>query len=171
MKIAITDACIFIDLYNLQLTDSFFKLNYEIHTSYDIIDELYEHQKDLLKAYQSSEKLTVHNLEEEDWHKIEKMKLPKALSPNDKTVLYLADKNQCMVLSSDKTVRQQAKKLCCEYHGMLWIFDQLIENKLLNEKVAINKIEKLFTNNIIYLDNKALREEKEKRIKIWSKNI
>lgn len=33
MKLAITDACIFIDLYDLQLTAQFFNLDIEIHTS------------------------------------------------------------------------------------------------------------------------------------------
>lgn len=167
MNLAVTDACIFIDLYNLQLTDSFFKLNYEIHTSFEVMEELYDHQKDLLKAYHSTGKLTVHEMQEEDWHYIHDMKMPKSLTPNDKTVLYLANKNHCMVLSSDKKVRQQAKKLCCEYHGIFWILDQLIEMQLISKKEASLKLELLFQKNRFYPQNREMVEEKEKRIEQW----
>ena len=45
MKIAITDACIFIDLIELRLTSQFFRLQLEIHTSLDVYNELYpEHR-------------------------------------------------------------------------------------------------------------------------------
>lgn len=52
MKIAITDACIFIDIIELRLTSEFFSLPIEIHTSPDVYYELNPVQQDLLKAYQ-----------------------------------------------------------------------------------------------------------------------
>ncbi len=48
MKLAITDACIFIDLIELRLTSEFFKLPIEIHTSLDVYNELYPEQKEIL---------------------------------------------------------------------------------------------------------------------------
>ena len=63
MKIAITDACIFIDLYDLNLTTSFFSLNLEIHTSLDVFNELYEAQKEILQKSALIEKLLIHNIE------------------------------------------------------------------------------------------------------------
>ena len=62
MKLAVTDACIFIDLIELRLTSEFFKLPIEIHTSLDVYNELYPEQKEILKAYSSVEKLKIHNL-------------------------------------------------------------------------------------------------------------
>jgi hypothetical protein len=53
MKIAVTDACIFIDLYDLQLTAQFFSLNIEVHTSIDVIKELYENQQQYGKKINS----------------------------------------------------------------------------------------------------------------------
>lgn len=66
MKIAITDACIFIDLYDLDLTVSFFSLELEVHTSLDVMNELYPEQKKLLEAYISMKKLMVHNIQNEE---------------------------------------------------------------------------------------------------------
>lgn len=51
MKIAITDACIFIDLHDLDLTTAFFSLNFEIHTSLDVFNELYLAQQQPLTEF------------------------------------------------------------------------------------------------------------------------
>ena len=78
------------------------------------------------------------------------------------------EKLSATVISSDKAVRNFAKSKVIEYHGMLWIFDQVVERQLLDFSIAIKKIEELFSKNIIYLNNTELVNEKERRIKIWS---
>jgi predicted DNA-binding protein (UPF0278 family) len=167
MKLAVTDACIFIDIYELELTSEFFSLEIEIHTSLDVFNELHQHQKELLKAYQSIGKFTTHILSEEDRLSIYKFRYPKSLSDNDKTVLHLAEKIDAMVLSSDKTVRNCAKKKSIEYHGMLWIFDKLLESNVITRKTASEKLKKLINYNIVYQNNNELITEMEKRLKIW----
>jgi rRNA maturation endonuclease Nob1 len=167
MKLAVTDACIFIDLIELQLTSEFFGLPIEIHTSLDVYNELYAEQKEILKAYRSVGRLSIHNLSSEDKEKIQAEKFPKVLSDEDKTVIYLADKLSATVLSSDKAVRNYAKSKAIEYHGMLWIFDQIIEAKLLSPLNGILKINQLVSNNIVYQNNEELTTEIIKRISFW----
>ena len=87
MQIAVTDACIFIDLLDLKITDQFFKLDLEIHTTFEVWDELNEDQQEILKGYRSVEKLTVHILEPEDKDELSSIDYPKGLSPPDITVL------------------------------------------------------------------------------------
>ena len=41
LRIAVTDACIFIDLYDLGLVNAFFQLEIEIHTTTSVYFELY----------------------------------------------------------------------------------------------------------------------------------
>lgn len=41
MKIAVTDACIFIDIIELGLSGHFFNLPFKIHTTLDVLNELY----------------------------------------------------------------------------------------------------------------------------------
>lgn len=168
MKLAVTDACIFIDLIELRLTSEFFKLPIEVHTSLDVYNELYSEQKEILKAYDSVGKLTIHNLTSQEKVEMQNIKFPKSLSENDKTVIYLAEKLSATVISSDKAVRNFAKSRVIEYHGMFWILDQVVEKKILNASIAIQKIEALFSKNVIYLNNSDLIEEKENRIKIWN---
>lgn len=169
MKLAITDACIFIDLYDLQLTAQFFSLNLEIHTSVDVLNELYENQQQMLSAFQSVGKLTAHNIKEEDKKAILSIPYPKSLSESDKTVLYLAEKLNAMVLSSDKTVRNTAKNKAIDYHGMIWIFDQLVKNNLISKAEASEKLKHLITSNLVFQNNKELVAEMLKRLSLWAK--
>jgi predicted nucleic acid-binding protein len=168
MKIAITDACIFIDLIELQLTSQFFGLDIEIHTTLDVYNELYIEQQEWLKVYRSFGKLTIHNLSPEEKDSIQNRSFPKSLSDNDKSVLFLAEKLDALILSSDKAVRNFAKKHSIEYHGMLWIFDCLIEKGLISKEEAILKLRSLISNNIVYQNNMELNAEIEKRVKKWS---
>ncbi|MDR1877508.1 MAG: hypothetical protein LBQ84_07775 [Flavobacteriaceae bacterium] len=168
IKIAVTDACIFIDLYDLGLVTSFFNLELEIHTTSAVYFELYDEQQQVLKAYQSVDKLIVHNLKEDDFIQIHSESYPKSLSETDKSVLYVANKLNACVLSSDKTVRNCAKNKDIEYHGMIWIFDKLVEANILTKKNAANKLKQLVATNSIFQNNKPLVDEIQKRLELWS---
>lgn len=168
LKIAVTDACIFIDLYDLGLVTSFFKLQIEIHTTSSVYFELHDEQQQVLTAYQSVSRLIVHNLKEEDFLQIHSEPYPKSLSETDKSVLHVANKLNACVLSSDKTVRNCAKNKGIEYHGMIWIFDKLVEANILTRKEAGNKLKQLVDTNFIFQNNKPLVDEIQKRLKLWS---
>jgi hypothetical protein len=169
MKLVVTDACIFIDVIELQLTSEFFGLELEIHTTVDVINELFPQQQQLLRAYEYGGKLTIHVLTPADQEAISNENFPRALSPEDCSVIYIARKLNAVVLSSDKPVRRHAENLTIEYHGMFWIFDKLVEEKLLSGVIAISKLTKLMHSNIIYKSNLEMVHEVEKRIKSWAK--
>jgi len=167
IKIAVTDACIFIDLNDLGLVASFFNIEIEIHTTSSVYFELYPEQQQVLKAYQSVDRLIVHNLQEQDFIEIYSEKYPKSLSETDKSVLHIANKINACVLSSDKTLRNCAKNKGIEYHGMIWIFDKLVETSVLTKKEAAIKLKQLVVTNFIFRNNQQLVAEIEKRLKIW----
>ena len=170
MKIAVTDACIFIDLYDLDIVAPFFKLEIEIHTTSAVYFELYEKQQQVLNAYQSVKKLIIHNLKEQDFFEIHSEHYPKSLSETDKSVLHIANKLNACVLSSDKIVRNCAKNKDIEYHGMIWIFDKLVEANILTKRDAANKLKQLVATNFIFQNNKPLVDEIRKRLKAWNSN-
>lgn len=170
MKIVVTDACIFIDVINLNLTAKFFSLELEIHTTADIINELYPSQQQILEGNKLSTKLTVHVLSGEDQLTQMTEEHPKALTPEDLSVIFIARKlGDATVLSSDKPLRKYAKKLSIEYHGMLWILDQLVDQRALLKPEAITKLKAWINSNLIYRDNAEIQGEVENRIKAWSK--
>lgn len=81
-----------------------------------VLFELYSEQQQILKAYQSVDRLTVHNLQEKDYIEIHAETYPKSLSITDKSVvLHVANKLNACVLSSDKTVRNFARNKNIEY--------------------------------------------------------
>ena len=167
LRIAVTDACIFIDLYDLGLVNAFFELELEIHTTTSVYFELYSEQQQILKAYQSVDRLIVHDLKEDDFLQIQSGPYPKSLSQADKSVLHIANKLDACVLSSDKTVHNCAKNKAIEYHGMIWIFDKLVEATRISKKEAASKLEELVASNFIFQNNKPLVEEINKRLKVW----
>lgn len=169
MKLVVTDACIFIDVIELQLASEFFGLELEIHTTVDVINELFPQQQQLLRAYVQGGRLTVHTLTSTDQQAILHENFPRALSPEDCSVIYIARKLKAIVLSSDKPVRTHAKNLSIEYHGMFWIFDKLVEEKLLTGAIATNKLKSLIQSNLIYKGNLEMTKEAEKRFQMWSK--
>jgi predicted nucleic acid-binding protein len=169
MRIVVTDACIFIDVIDLQLTAKFFGLELEIHTTVDVFNELYPNQQQILQAYQQSEKLIIHILSSEEQIEIQEENFPASLSPEDRSVIFMARKLDAIVLSSDKPVRNHAKKLAIDYHGMIWVFDQLVEQELLAKPEAIAKLQRLVLSNMIYKGNADMIMEMEKRVKAWSK--
>jgi len=167
VKIAVTDANIFIDLYDLGLTKSFFNLELEIHTTSAVLFELYSEQQEILQAYQSVGRLEVHNLQEQDFIEIYNENYPKSLSEADKSVLHVANKINACVLSSDKTLRNCAKNKEIEYHGMIWIFDKFVETVTLTPKEAKTKLHQLVASNFLFRNNQKLVVEIEKRLKLW----
>ncbi|SRR5258708_2574374 len=169
MKIVVTDACIFIDVIELQLTAKFFGLELDIHTTRDVFDELFQEQQQILEAYQENNRLTVHILTPKEKMELLSEEFPKALSPEDQSVVFIAKKLGAVLLSSDKPVRNLAKKLSIEYHGMIWIFDQLVQQGQLTGGSAAERITQMVNSNLIYRNNQEMQMEVEKRVKKWSK--
>lgn len=170
MKIVVTDACIFIDVIDLNLAAKFFGLELDIHTTAEVINELYTSQQQILEGYKASEKLKVHILIGEEQQELMSDEYPKALTPEDRSVVYIAKKlRDATILSSDKPLRKYAKKLCIEYHGMLWILDQLVSQGGLPKPEAITKLIAWINSNLIYRNNAEIQAEVDTRIKSWSK--
>ncbi|WP_084119842.1 hypothetical protein [Aquiflexum balticum] len=67
---------------------------------------------------------------------------------------------------SDKLVRKCAESHALEYHGLLWIFDLLVDNGVCSKARALSTIKKLFTMNTMYAGAKT-RKEIENQIKKW----
>jgi hypothetical protein len=167
MRLAITDACILIDLCDLRLTTSFFELDLEIHTTVDVFQELYDSQRIELQAFCDCGRLTLHSIDESARKAMSQRAYPRSLSENDRTVLYIAEMIGAIVLSSDKPVRAYAKRMCIEYHGMLWIFDRLLALGLITPALAAEKLQQLIRCNVIYQNNTELVGEMKKRLAAW----
>jgi len=168
MKIAVTDACIFIDLIELDLISDFFQLNLGFNTTVEVMNELYANQKQVLEDYQKVGKLTVHNLDEVDFSKIDNLAFPRGLSAEDRSVLYIAiNLENGIVISSDKLVNKCAQSNGLECHGLLWVFNLLVSQKICSKPTALASIRKLLAMNTMYAGPK-MKMKIEEMIRGWS---
>ena len=165
MKVAVTDANIFIDLIFLDLIDHLFELDLELYTTHEVIEELNESQQKIGRHYQSSKRLGVLVIEE-----IELIsQLPKHIPINklsfaDLTVFHFAMKMNTGVLTGDSLLRKISEKRGLDVHGIIWVFDKMVEFELISAIKAAGKLESLLNFN-----KRLPVHECHLRIKKWKK--
>lgn len=133
MRIAVTDANIFIDLHYLAWLPRLVELDLEIHTTNYVLDELNAEQVAALIALRNQRQLLVYTLSDEQLILLASTPFPHTLSEADKSVLWYAQNlpdPAIIILSSDKPMRRWCEEHQLEVHGMLWIFDRLLAKKM-----------------------------------------
>lgn len=146
MKLAVTDANIFIDLIYADLIDHLFSIDHEIHTCLGVFDELNEKQQGILTFYQRNGKLTLHVLTIEEQEQAIPG-VPRALSTTDGHVLYLARQLKASMLTGDGALRKHALKLNFEVHGILWLFECFHDGQFVPAIDCIEKLKRLMDYN------------------------
>lgn len=160
MKIAITDANVFIDLIYVDFHSHLFALDFEIHTSLEVYDELNESQQIALRKFIGHKKLAIHNGFEIS--PVKEIQSIKGLSESDKTVLHLAIQLNAFVLTGDSLIRKISGVQKIEVHGMFWLFDIFLEKNLITKKHACQQLRSLMSYN-----KRLPLDECEKRLALW----
>lgn len=160
MKIAISDANIFIDLIHIKLHAELFALDLEIHTTSLVFDELREDQQRALSKFAKKDKLTIHPSEESN--QLENAILNKRLSESDKSVIHLASELGAFILTGDGLLRKISVKQKIEVHGVFWLLDKFVESKLITKKKALQQLKLLMEYN-----KRLPEEECTKRFANW----
>ena len=79
MKIAVTDANIFIDLIEIEIFHFLFELGLEIHTTKAVYDQLIPEQQAIVEPYVQSKALIVYNFSFEELMEIYAIEFPPGL--------------------------------------------------------------------------------------------
>ena len=87
----------------------------------------------------------------------------KGLSFTDCTVLYQGITLSATVLTGDKKMMRSAKEMDIDVRGILYIFDQLVEQGILSHSIACQKLQQLFSRN-----TRLPKDEIDKRLTLWS---
>lgn len=163
MKFAISDANIFIDLFAIELIESFFQLNLVLHTTDLIISELDFEEQAILMEYSEKGMLTVKKLDDVELDELKETAIAsKKLSKPDVSIYAYAKALNAMILTSDRPLRREAESKGFEVHGVLWLFDQLISQALITQAVAVEKMTELMCVNTWLPKNECM-----KRIEKW----
>jgi len=166
MKIIVNDTNILIDLANLDLLDLMTELNFEFHTTDFIISEI-QNPEQLQKVQNiiDNNKLTIIKTKAEEYSKISELQT-KNLSFEDCSIWYYAKKVNGILLTGDGNLRKTVKSSGIEVKGILFIFDQLIDNNIIDFQTAIQKISKLSL-----LNTRLPKKDIENRIEKWYLNL
>ncbi|MEI6175521.1 MAG: hypothetical protein WCS43_01400 [Verrucomicrobiota bacterium] len=147
MKVAVKDANVFIDLESMGLLDLWFQLEIVTLTSSFVVMELEDGGHDnalacihaglAIEAEISGAEMAGAFADFQDDHG------QTGLSEADLSVIYLAIRENAMVLSGDRLLRSSARTRHLEVHGTLWMMDRLVDNGLLKPAVAADRLESL----------------------------
>lgn len=164
MEFIISDTCIFIDLLEIGLISEFFDLPFEFYTTDFVVKEIVNPRHiSAINEYIDFKKLKILEAAPGELYEIVQIseKHPK-LSIGDCSVFYFAKKNNFTLLTNDKRLRQLAKDI--GVHGILWIFDCMLLNRIISKNQAIERLRELMRIN-----QRLPVDECLKRIKEWSR--
>jgi rRNA-processing protein FCF1 len=167
MKIVINDANILIDLVKLELLEAFSKLNFDLHTTDFVIEELNDKQRIPINELSESNKLgIIETIKIEDFQGINLiLENSSGLSFEDCSVWYYSKKLSGVLLTGDGKLRKQASKDNLEVRGIIYLFDEFLRQGIITFEEAVEKIKQLSL-----LNNRLPKKEIEKRIDFWNEN-
>lgn len=142
--IVVSDTNIFIDLFKLNLIDSFFQIGWKIHTNIFVLNELTD-ERQQTTLLNHSELIVEHY---DDPLRLSSVRLlfdrrqRLGLSFTDCSVISQGITLSCPILTGDGKMRKTAKEMSVECHGILYVLDHIIE-QLLTFEQGIQALEKL----------------------------
>ncbi len=170
MEIIVNDTNIFIDLYDCNLLEAFFKLPYRIHTVDFVVAELTNvKQREAVEAFIVSNDLTLKKFTPKEVNAIYEFAYIESyesnLSITDCSVLFYAKGlDNAKLLTGDSKLRSKANKDNVDVSGILFVFDKLVKHGIIEKTTASSKLEILKSRNI-RLPQDAVND----RINKWSK--
>ena len=166
MKIAVTDANIFIDLINLQMLAHLFELAIEIITSQEIVDQLNDMQFKALIPFIEARHLKVHLFTSDQFQEITRLDAPRSLDFADKSLAWLAVHLEAAVLTGDGPLRKFCLSRNLDVKGLVWLFDVWVENEHIAPTYAAEKMQFLISYN-----SRMPKDICEERIRKWRYGI
>ncbi len=139
-QIVIKDSCIIFDLIDLNLIDHFFQLDYIVMTTSLVVNEI----TDISQLMEVKKYIENGNLIKDQKGQFDSINEIYAecsgLSLPDCSVLELANRENGIILSADKSLRNESERRKIEVHGVLWIVKELISREVISAKQAIEKL-------------------------------
>ena len=164
MDIVVKDANIIIDLLNIGLVQYCRKLNVEFHTTQHVFREIRDtRQKQLRIEMILDGGLIVDEFSGKELESflqmVEAFDEVNNLSDADCSVIILAQRYKCRLLTSDRKLKRQAESCGLKVNGLLWILDSIVEKGVLTGQEMIPYLERYRETNA-----RAPQNEIEKRI-------
>lgn len=166
MEIIVNDTNIFIDLQSIGLLRALCDLPYDVRTVDFVVNEIKDRaQAESLATLVREGKIKVESFNIEELAEIieEHSTVSGNLSVPDCSVCYYARKHSATLLTGDRQLRRYAESNNVTVRGVLFIFDELVAQNIIEAGIAAQKLKELTNINV-----RLPKSEIEKRIKKWS---
>lgn len=152
MDIIVKDTNIIIDLINIGLEGFCRLLEVEFHTTLHVIREIKEpSQRQKLTSMVLEGKLIVDEFTPIEYERLLDMlgtySEVNNLSDADWSVIILAERYKCRLLTSDRRLKRQAESYGLKVNGLLWIVDALVEKGIIKGQDMIPYLERYRDTN------------------------
>ncbi|OQX20056.1 MAG: hypothetical protein BWK76_02550 [Desulfobulbaceae bacterium A2] len=163
MIFLVNDANILIDLLKIGLLEVFFQLDYDFLVTDMVLAEIQEKNVGDLHPFFNAKRLTRQGFTFDELVRIQVIQdRNPALSVPDCSCLYLAQKVSATLLTNDAALRRIAGQEAVPVHGILWVFDMLVEQNIIQRDTAIAALSRLMEVNPRLPEKECL-----KRLKLW----
>ena len=153
-------------MHSIGLLELMCELPYEIHTVDFVVSEIIKpEQKRVFDRIVASGKIKVDSFTSKELSEIieEYSSVSGNLTITDCSVCYYARKNSVPMLTGDRRLRRYAEQQSIEVHGILFLFDELVNHSMLPPKKAAKKL-----LDLLHLNSRLPRTEITARIEGWS---
>lgn len=166
MEIIVNDTNIFIDLHSIGLLSALCDLPYDVRTVDFVVNEIRDQaQAESLATLVGEGKIKIESFNIDELAEIieEHSAISGNLSVPDCSVCYYARKHSATLLTGDRQLRRYAEDNNVTVRGVLFIFDELVAQNIIDARIAAQKLRELTNINV-----RLPKSEIEKRIKKWS---
>lgn len=171
MKIIVEDTNIIIDLFKTGLLSFCKYMKLEFHTTRYVVAEILESkQSEVLIGMINNGLLLIDNFNGEEYERlikfIDECNGVNNLSEADCSVLLLAKRLECRLLTSDQKLKRKAEEHGIKVNGLLWLTDLLVEEHIVTEETMVKHL-----NRYLKTNPRAPENEVVKRIDYYNKII
>lgn len=163
MMVIVNDASILIDLLKMDLLETFFRLPFEFHVTDLAADEILEENVHQLHRAISDGRLLKRSFQ---FDELSEMRLLQnkhpGLSLPDCSCIFLSKKLSATLLTGDNPLRRAAQQWGIPVHGVLWVFQELVDRSMLKKTVAGKKL-----NRLMEINPRLPRRECRKMLDFW----
>jgi predicted nucleic acid-binding protein len=149
MRLIITDVSVLFDLFQINLLNEFFELDFEICTTIFVYNEIVSQEQLIeFEQFKLSKKLTVLELPSNEIEEVVIFKTKRNLkSIPDKTILWKAIQLNCPLLTCDCKLKKEANDNGIEVHGSIWVLTELERQKIIEKQQTVQLLEQLKVTN------------------------
>ena len=135
----------------------------DLHTTNLVMNELEFELKTALEKQVNKKKLIVKKLNEVELEALKAKEITSTkLTKPDVSVYAYAKELNATILTSDNRLRKEAKAKGFEVHGILWVFEMMIQESLIKPQMACEKLTAL-----MLINTWLPMSECKKRIEKW----